>query len=304
MRTALNNRNERSRTRWAVAWAVSFALHAWLIFPRFATMSSELSVAVEPPESVEINLIAARQLVDPPPEDPDAIENPDTPYVSENLSRARDFEAGGEDLVRSRSTGEHDVGEVSPSAPEGAPVSGPRYLKPAPEKAQAEGEGPADGERRPPAMMPQAPVPDVPRGRPMSHPDLRISAEDANAAGEGALSLSTYAWQWVPYVRELKERIETNLHPPPAFWQLGIIEGETRLKFRILPDGTLLGPVLLGTSGHESLDRSSMQSVSASAPMRPLPNDFPEEYLDISCRYYYWLPQRRGNRRRPRKDAR
>lgn len=298
-------RTAGSRKRWGIAWFISLALHAWLIFPRVSALAPDPVAPPIAPPAIEVNLRSARQLVDTPPEDPDAPESLDTPYISERNARARDAVPGGEDRIHARIEDGQEIENAAGAGGRVAQAPGPRYLK----RSQV-GERPERGEapgRMPSAETASPAVPAEAGGGPMgfaTHPDLRITAEDANAAGEGALSLSTYAWNWVPYIRELKERIESNLNPPPAFWQLGIIEGEARLKFRILDDGTLVGPVLITSSGHESLDRASMQSVAVSVPFRPLPSDFPDEYLDIRCRYYYWLPDRRRSHRRPRKESR
>ena len=47
---------------------------------------------------------------------------------------------------------------------------------------------------------------------------------------------------------------------------------------------------MIESEGHESLHRSSVNSVQGAAPFRALPNDFPEPYLDVKFGFYYLLP--------------
>ncbi|MAE72337.1 MAG: hypothetical protein CME06_17945 [Gemmatimonadetes bacterium] len=290
-----------------VALFLSLLFHAAVILAPL----SELTAASKPAEEVApIELVFEREERGPrmlAPEQPESAatrEREPTPYFSEKNTRAQDRTPGGEDRVGPHSAGETPIPELYAGAKEPTPRSraaesaaSPRDLaasETAREESREPGDLPADapGPRylRPPTESSSAASP---RGS-----GLTLAAEDANAAGEGDLSLSTYAWRWVPYMRSLKARIEKNLHPPPAFARLGIIEGETRLRFRIYPDGRLDGPVLLRSSSHPSLDEASMHSVRASAPMAPLPDDFPEDRLDVVFTYYYRVPnwaRRRGS---------
>lgn len=98
--------------------------------------------------------------------------------------------------------------------------------------------------------------------------------------------LSTYNWNWAPYLKELKKRIESNLYPPPAFY-MGLAHGRTFLQFKIMPDGSIENFELLGYSGHESLKNTSVNAINASAPFLPLPSDFPEDYLGLTVGFFY-----------------
>ena len=47
----------------------------------------------------------------------------------------------------------------------------------------------------------------------------------------GAISLNTYAWEYAPYLLDLKRRIEKNIFPPPVFTRMGFggrLEGKIR----------------------------------------------------------------------------
>ncbi|MDZ7290783.1 MAG: hypothetical protein ONB44_14220 [candidate division KSB1 bacterium] len=103
----------------------------------------------------------------------------------------------------------------------------------------------------------------------------------------GGFSFNTYAWDFAPYMLWLKRHIQRNIYPPPAFTHMGIISGRTLLRFRINQDGTLQGMELLGYNGHKSLMETSVRAVQLSTPFRPLPKDFPEDYLEVTAQFDY-----------------
>ncbi|MDH7560346.1 MAG: cell envelope integrity protein TolA [bacterium] len=103
----------------------------------------------------------------------------------------------------------------------------------------------------------------------------------------GGVTLNTYAWEFAPYVLEMKRKIRQNIYPPPAFTRLGIISGETVLRFRVLPDGQMTNLEVLGYTGHPSLKETSVLAVRNAAPFKPLPEGFPEEYLELTWTFIY-----------------
>ena len=130
-----------------------------------------------------------------------------------------------------------------------------------------------------------SPVPDgelyrpSPRNRQSRVPDM------------GGFSINTYEWDFAPYILRLKRRIERNIFPPPAFTYMGIISGQILLRFRILPDGSLDSLRVISYVGHKSLVNTSMKAVEASAPFEPLPDDFPERYLEVTGLFNYLNPR-------------
>ena len=111
----------------------------------------------------------------------------------------------------------------------------------------------------------------------------------SRAINSGAFSLSTYDWDFAPYLLKLKRTIERKNNPPAAFRNLGLIDGKTSLVFRIMPDGRLEGLKVLDTVGHESLMTTAVYAVRASAPFAPLPENFPEDYLEVRVRFEYLI---------------
>ncbi len=109
-----------------------------------------------------------------------------------------------------------------------------------------------------------------------------------SSAGEfGDVSLSTYAWEWAPYIEYMRRRLREHLYPPPAFYVMGAISAEVRLRFRLQRNGTVEGLETLGYRGHASLVQTSLNSVRASNPFKPLPENFPEEMLEMVWTFYY-----------------
>ena len=103
----------------------------------------------------------------------------------------------------------------------------------------------------------------------------------------GGLSFNTYNWEFAPYLLMLKAKIQSNIFPPLAFSRLGIISGITMVKFRIYPDGKMERLEVLGYNGHRSLMETSYNAIKISAPFPTLPDNFPEDYLEITGKFVY-----------------
>lgn len=127
--------------------------------------------------------------------------------------------------------------------------------------------------------------------------DFALPAEQPDFGDDGSASmtignitLNTTAWDFAPYLLDLKRRIRQKWIPPMAFAQLGAIHGYTWVNFRIFPDGRMEELGIVETEGHDSLHRSSVNAIKGAAPFRPLPDHFPEDYLEITFGFYYLLP--------------
>lgn len=103
----------------------------------------------------------------------------------------------------------------------------------------------------------------------------------------GALTLSTYKWQWAPYINAMKNKLTRVWFPPTAYYRLGLIHGHTILKFTINRNGDITDLAVLNHKGHESLQLSSSQAIEALFPFLPLPDDFPDETLTIIAKLVY-----------------
>ncbi len=116
---------------------------------------------------------------------------------------------------------------------------------------------------------------------------LTYENETFNVDKLGGLAFNTYEWDFAPYMLYLKKRIQQHIFPPPAFTKLGLIQGHTLLRFRIYPDGHLGDVTLLSYKGHKSLMETSLNAVNISAPFKPLPRDFPKDFLEVTGSFWY-----------------
>ncbi len=112
----------------------------------------------------------------------------------------------------------------------------------------------------------------------------KFSSEDL-----GGLSFNTYDWDFAPYMLEMKRKVERNVFPPPAFTRMGLISGETLLRFKVMPNGEVKDLVVLKYTGHESLKETSVNAIANSSRFRPLPADFPEDYLEVTASFTYYV---------------
>ncbi|MEA2063893.1 MAG: hypothetical protein U9P14_09370, partial [Gemmatimonadota bacterium] len=124
------------------------------------------------------------------------------------------------------------------------------------------------------------------QGAPSAPVAPRFHNRQSQAPVGSDFRLSTYNWNWAPYLKELKKRIMSNIYPPPAFY-MGIAHGRTFLRFKIMPDGTITNFELLTYTGHESLKSTSVNAIEGSIPFLPLPSDFPEDHLGITAGFFY-----------------
>jgi len=102
----------------------------------------------------------------------------------------------------------------------------------------------------------------------------------------GDISLSTYAWEWAPYLNAFKKKYISHVYPPSAFY-MGLIEGITRVSFTIDRQGKLLSHKVLGHRGHSSLQQTTVNAIVSCFPFKPLPSHFPDETLTITLRMSY-----------------
>jgi hypothetical protein len=100
------------------------------------------------------------------------------------------------------------------------------------------------------------------------------------------ISLSTYKWDWFPYIEIMKKKIYQFWTIPPAY-QLGLIYGATRIKFKISQKGKLVAYQMIRHQGSKSLQKSSEDVILAIFDMPPLPPDFPDPELEIGIVLIY-----------------
>jgi outer membrane biosynthesis protein TonB len=265
----------RDRT---IVWGVvlSVVLHSVLLLPGVRDMFQALDIELEE-EPVVIPM--EFQLVSPP-ENPTPSDNI-SKYLSTVSSRASDVVETEEKTDLPHGEGVVPIPDT-PSSREGAEGGGQSELPPLPEEDTNLG----DAFKRSRFISHSSPRRE--QSLPEQNPDFRNKG--SARASIGGISLNTTAWDFAPYLLDLKHRIKQHWIPPLAFTALGAIHGYTWVRFRIYPDGHMEAMEVVETEGHDSLHRSSTNAVRGAAPFRQLPADFPEPYLEITFGFYYLLP--------------
>ena len=121
--------------------------------------------------------------------------------------------------------------------------------------------------------------------------------QDTSARNDlGGFSLSTYAWEFAPYMLELKRKIGKNIHPPKAFTDFGIISGSYVIQFVITRKGELQSVNVVDVNetkqfseNSSPLLQTSINAIQFSKPFEPLPDDFPDDLLIITGTFNYLI---------------
>lgn len=311
-----------------ISLLISLLLHLLLLFvsPDASWMNAQVPSAAEESEPLEFVLQQPerpKQIVETPKEgevdepvesdllsdinsrardDVDASEESDLPRVdgvapvpslpsgapsaAAGAEAAEEGEQGdgeGETGDGSDRSGEIDRGEMSvlDSRPGSREGSSAGFLRKGSsgESSQRTPQRPSEGEQ--PAE--QLPSTFDTFSAPMRNPN-------STSAGIGNITLNTTAWDFAPYIYDLKRRIVRSWFPPYAFTAMGLIWGHTKVRWKIYPDGHTEGIHIVEQDGHESLHSASRGAVRGAQPFKPLPPDFPEPYLDITFGFYYIVP--------------
>jgi TonB family protein len=83
------------------------------------------------------------------------------------------------------------------------------------------------------------------------------------------------------YLKDLNHRIKSLWSPP------GTDPHVAEVLFRIRKTGELAFMKVLHSSGSEDVDESIFQAVTTAAPFKPLPADYPNNYLDVKYTFNY-----------------
>jgi len=84
------------------------------------------------------------------------------------------------------------------------------------------------------------------------------------------------------YLLALRSKIERNWRPPTMQVPL-----KTRVYFKIARDGRILRTFIEQRTGTMAFDMSAMNAVTKSAPLDPLPSDFPGQDIGIHMDFIY-----------------
>ncbi len=249
----------------------------------------------------------------PPDREDVAPENPD--FLSNLNSRARDRAEGGEETGMPRLEGDSEAPHVQledqSATSEPAEVQPPQDVKAGQDGGAAEhiapstsGVDPLDPAEGTPAedfavnpstessaemfrtpatqeeliLLSRSSITDVYQEE-MSHPV-------GNVAYFGNVSLNTVAWAYAPWLQRFIRDFRRNWSAPYAYG-LGLIHGFDLVEIEVAQNGRMLRADMLDHEGHESLSRASLAALNATAPFKPLPDDFPEESLILKFKLIY-----------------
>jgi TonB family protein len=113
----------------------------------------------------------------------------------------------------------------------------------------------------------------------------------AKALDQAEILTDTMGVDFGPYLTQVVQIVKRNWYSimpesvyPPIFKQ-----GKLAIEFEILKDGTVSGMTLRTSSGDVPLDRAAWGSITASAPLPPLPKEFPGKLLGLRFYYFYNL---------------
>ncbi len=114
----------------------------------------------------------------------------------------------------------------------------------------------------------------------------------------GDFSFSTTAWDFAPYLYYLRERVRSYWHVPEAF-KLGMVSGRVIVQFKIHRNGKLTDLEVLSYRdndiAYQSLVNASRNAILSASPFRSLPEDFPDDFLEIRGSFYYQILGREDN---------
>jgi outer membrane biosynthesis protein TonB len=117
--------------------------------------------------------------------------------------------------------------------------------------------------------------------------ETTVQLESFKADLIGDFALSTYAWEWAPYWLAFKRKLIRLWTAPPAYYPLGLIHGYTIVRFKVSREGNMYDFQVLRHVGHHSLEESSVNAIESVFPFQPLPDDFPDPYLEVTIRMVY-----------------
>ncbi|MBD3336935.1 MAG: TonB family protein [Candidatus Eisenbacteria bacterium] len=162
------------------------------------------------------------------------------------------------------------LAEPPPRQDPAPPVAVPQKTEPSPVKVEREREPEPDKQPEPPPEPPETEPPDVETAAEPVEENLQIQTDQPS-----------FAFNY--YLDAVRRKISSHWHPPA-----GLPAGEERvvvLHFRVLRDGTVLGPAVESSSGFQWLDESAAEAVRAAVPLPPLPPAYDGPWLGIHLRF-------------------
>ncbi len=137
------------------------------------------------------------------------------------------------------------------------------------------------------SLLTGEPEPDQAEDRQNQEGEGEVTQKEFEAERVGDFALSTYKWEWAPYMLEFQRKLKRHWYAPPAYYRLGLISGYTIVQFKIDRQGRLQDLKVLRQVGHHSLQESSVNAIESTFPFMPLPDDFPDPFLTVTMKMIY-----------------
>lgn len=112
-----------------------------------------------------------------------------------------------------------------------------------------------------------------------------IKKEESEAT---TFSFNARDLRYLPYLKRLKERIESIWIYPPDAASRGIY-GDLIIRFTIKKNGGLGATELIRTSGHKSLDDAAIRALKEAEPFWPLPDEWGLDTYTIEGHFIYTI---------------
>ncbi len=116
--------------------------------------------------------------------------------------------------------------------------------------------------------------------------EIDLVQKKAKAQEVGDFRLSTYDWNYEPWLGAFVSKLGRVWHAPFAYY-MGLVHGYTVIRFKVNREGKLLEYEVLEHSGHGALNLSSVNAIESTFPFRELPEHFPHEVLEITATLVY-----------------
>ncbi|MCI0513969.1 energy transducer TonB [candidate division KSB1 bacterium] len=248
------------------------------------------------------------ELVDTPEQVAPLAPGTDANYVSDKSAQAQDAEpAADKPLGEAYAAGQFDVPEYGQNNTEAQPEAVTDATRDQTQKSNAKFNYPESYDQITQDIATNARIRDeslhateLSRPPQSGNPDRRPlrsnqaplrEQTETSAHNLGGFSLNTYAWNWAPYLLDMKHKINRNIFPPRAYTSLGVISGESLIRFKVQRNGHVADIEILNYSGHRSLMETSVNSIKSAEPFLSLPYDFPkaQKYLEVTAHFQYLI---------------
>jgi TonB family protein len=131
----------------------------------------------------------------------------------------------------------------------------------------------------------------------LSEEDLRkyfefqdFGNQSSSLIQKGGIEFDTKGFDFGKWLRDFYYKVYSNWIIPLAFESFRR-SGMLTLHFYVSRDGSVSGLELLDSSGMVSYDDAAMSAISRSDPFLRLPEGYPDDRMEVKCRFIYeWKP--------------